>query len=140
MAQRFGDERCTAAILEYLRATEAGLECGRRLMGEEDYGKQGTGDDSDAAEDSDEAEEDEEALSEGWGSHDEGGLGSVCGLAGTGGKGTVPKRGRGVEARVRFNEFPLYFSRGVPSEAASVGYSRKAVKCMYICHGRKAAV
>jgi hypothetical protein len=67
MAQLFGDERCTAAILEYLRTTEAGLRCGRRLMGEDDYGEEGTGDDGD------EAEDDEEAQSEGWESEDEGG-------------------------------------------------------------------
>jgi hypothetical protein len=73
MAQLFGDERCTAAILEYLRTTEAGLRGGRRLMGEGDYGEEGTGDDSDEAEVSDEAADDEEAQSEGWESEDEGG-------------------------------------------------------------------
>jgi hypothetical protein len=67
MAQLFGDERCTAAILEYLSTTEPGLRCGRRLMGEEDHGKEGTSDDSD------EAEDDEEAQSEDWESEDEGG-------------------------------------------------------------------
>jgi hypothetical protein len=58
---------------------------------EEDYGKKGTGDDSDEAEDSDEAGEVEEAQSEGWGSDDEGGLGSVCGRAGTGEEGDGSK-------------------------------------------------
>jgi hypothetical protein len=41
--------------LEYLRTTEAGLRRGRRLMGEEDYGEERTGDDDDEAEDDEEA-------------------------------------------------------------------------------------
>jgi hypothetical protein len=54
MTQLFGDERCTAAILEFLATTEVGVRGRRRLMG-------------------DEAEDDEEAQSEGWESGDEGG-------------------------------------------------------------------
>jgi hypothetical protein len=42
--------------------------------------------------------------------------------------GTVPKRGRGVEARLRCNEFPLYVFRGGAGEASSAGYGREAVK------------
>jgi ribonuclease HI len=60
MTQLFGDERCTAAILEFLATTEVGVRGRRRLMGDE-------------AEDSDEAEDDEGAQSEGWESGDEGG-------------------------------------------------------------------
>jgi hypothetical protein len=38
MAQLFGDERCTAAILEFLATTEAGLRGrkARKMTGEED--------------------------------------------------------------------------------------------------------
>jgi hypothetical protein len=72
MTQLFGDERCTAAILEFLATTEIGVRGRRRLMVEYDYGE-GTGDDSEEAEDSDEAEDDEQAQSEGWESKDEGG-------------------------------------------------------------------
>jgi hypothetical protein len=44
------------AILELLATTEVGVGGRRRLMGEEDYGEEGTGNDSDEAEDRDEAE------------------------------------------------------------------------------------
>jgi hypothetical protein len=66
MTQLFGDERCTTAILEFLATTEVGVRGRRRLMGEEDYGEEGTGGDSDEAEDGD-----EEVQSEGWESEDE---------------------------------------------------------------------
>jgi hypothetical protein len=66
MTKLFGDERCTAAILEFLATTEVGVRGRRRLMVEEDYGER-TGDDSD------EAEDDEQAQKEGWESEDEGG-------------------------------------------------------------------
>jgi hypothetical protein len=68
MTQLFEDERCTAAILEFLAMTEVGVRGRRRLMGEEDYGEEGTGGNSDETEDSN-----EEAQSEGWESEDEGG-------------------------------------------------------------------
>jgi hypothetical protein len=68
MTQLFEDERCTAAILEFLATTEVGVRGRRRLMGEEDYGEEGTGGNSDETEDSN-----EEAQSEGWESEDEGG-------------------------------------------------------------------
>jgi hypothetical protein len=68
MTQLFGDERCTTAILEFLATTEVGVRGRRRLMGEEDYGEEGAGGDSDEAEDGD-----EEVQSEGWESEDEGG-------------------------------------------------------------------
>jgi hypothetical protein len=59
MAQLFGDERCTAAILNFLRTTDVGLRRGKeqRLEVGEDDGEDG------------------EAQSEGWGewSEDEGG-------------------------------------------------------------------
>jgi hypothetical protein len=66
MTQLFGDERCTAAILEFPRTTEVGMRGRRRLMVEEEA------EDSGEAEDSDEAEDDERQ-SEGWESEDEGG-------------------------------------------------------------------
>jgi hypothetical protein len=65
MTQLFGDERCTAAILEFLGTTEVGVRGRRRLMVEEEA------EDSGEAEDSDEADNDER--SEGWESEDEGG-------------------------------------------------------------------
>jgi hypothetical protein len=55
MTQLFGDERCTAAILEFLGTTEVGARGRRRLMVEE------------------EAEDSDERQSEGWESEDEGG-------------------------------------------------------------------
>jgi hypothetical protein len=70
MAQLFGDERCTAAILEFLATTEVGVRGRRRFMGDEDYGEEGTGDAGDEAEDT---SSDEEAQSESWESEDEGG-------------------------------------------------------------------
>jgi hypothetical protein len=66
MTQLFGDERCTAAILEFLGTKEVGVRGRRRLMVEEEA------EDSGEAEDSDEAEDDERQ-SEGWESEDEGG-------------------------------------------------------------------
>jgi hypothetical protein len=61
MTQLFGDERCTAAILEFLGTTEVGARGRRRLMVEEE------------AEDSGEAEDSDERQSEGWESEEEGG-------------------------------------------------------------------
>jgi hypothetical protein len=72
MAQLFGDERCTAAILDFLRTTDAGVRRGkeRRLEGGEDDGEDGHGE-AEWTEDEDEGE----AQSEAWGewSEDEGG-------------------------------------------------------------------
>jgi hypothetical protein len=60
MAQLFGDERCTAAILEFLATTEVGLR-GRKARQLAGDGRR--------------EEDDEEAQSEGWRrlSEDEGG-------------------------------------------------------------------
>jgi hypothetical protein len=72
MTQLFGDERCTAAILEFLGTTEVGVRGRRRLMVEEEAEDSGEAEDGGEAEDSDEAENDERQ-SEGWESEDEGG-------------------------------------------------------------------
>jgi hypothetical protein len=55
-------------------------------------------------------------------------------------KGTVPGEGAESKTGLRCNEFPLYFYGGERAEASSAGYGRRAVKCLYLCHGRKAAV
>jgi phosphopantothenoylcysteine synthetase/decarboxylase len=80
MAQFFGDERCTAAILEFLATTEVGLRGrkARQIAGDEDNRGERTGEDEDEEDDDDdedEDEDDEEAPSEGWEglSEDEGG-------------------------------------------------------------------
>jgi hypothetical protein len=70
MAQLFGDVRCTAAILDFLRTTDVGVRGGkeRRLEVGEDDGEDGGADWT-------EAEDKGEAQSEAWGgwSEDEGG-------------------------------------------------------------------
>jgi hypothetical protein len=55
-------------------------------------------------------------------------------------KGTVPGEGAESKPGLRCNEFPLYFYGGERAEASSAVYGRGAVKCLYLCHGRKAAV
>jgi hypothetical protein len=66
MAQLFGDERCTSAILEFLGTTEVGLRGGRRLAGGEDDGEERPGDEDDD-------DDDEGGKSEGLEGDDEGG-------------------------------------------------------------------
>jgi hypothetical protein len=71
MAQLFGDERCTAAILDFLRTTDVGVRRGgteRRLEMGEDYEEDGG---ADWTEDEDEGEAQSEAGGE-W-DEDEGG-------------------------------------------------------------------
>jgi hypothetical protein len=77
MAQLFGDERCTAAVLDFLRTTDVGVRRGkeRRLEGGEDDGEDGHGEDGHGEAEWTENEDDGEAQSEAWGewSEDEGG-------------------------------------------------------------------
>jgi hypothetical protein len=93
IAQLIGDERCTAAILEFLQTTEVGMRGRCRRAGSEDpgggleTGSEGTG-----------------GLSE-----DEG---ESTGRAGTG-KESVPSEGAESRPGSRCNEFPLFlFIRG----------------------------
>jgi hypothetical protein len=70
MAQRFGDEKCTTAILEFLATTEVGMRGRHRTdrMEEEDPGGGSDHDDGEGLSDSEDDADDGEGLSE-----DEGG-------------------------------------------------------------------
>jgi hypothetical protein len=148
MAQLFGDERCTAAILEFLATTKVGVRVRGRVDRPNGKAEDDEAEDDDAEDD--EAEDVEAVFDPGgravervmWRVKCRRGRVGKCWQGGDGGGwAAVPRQGRGVEARAAVVSFLLFFVfvcvfvfvlMGESGQASPAGHGQEAViRCTY---------